>query len=361
MFKSLDELFKEYPWKTYNKFKSLANRHGFTNTSEIRNFLNNKATHDKKLEKPNYLPIFSEEPDSYQFDTLIQSKGMMPFLIFINVNTRELYAFPMKNKSSSEVLKALNEFKKRVKTINFLTSDQDSAYLSNEVLKFMNSNNIKYRTTEDENHNVLGIINRAIRTLRDLNNERDFTETSIDKIISEYNKSPHSSINKSPDEMNEKDEIEYIADKNTETLSIQSKNDLNIGDHVRVVLDKKSIGKNRTNLSMYAYIIDDYDGNNFLVKSKDGSVESYPAYKLVKCDNRYRIANTIKNGKRGVIEKIISYSEKKDKYQVLYDEGSKDFIPSKNLREGNPSKLSKMEREYWSGKSKIPIKIRQWF
>lgn len=371
MYKSLEDLHNEFPWKTYSRFRDLAHRYGFKNDVEIKQFFDEQVMHDEKLKKPIFLPIYSKNSNSYQFDTFIQSNRKLknskdktkyyPFLIFINVNTRKAYSYQMKNKGSKEILRCLNIFKNDVKIINSLTSDQDSSYLNKDVLLFMNSNNIDYRTTKDENHNVLGIINRFIRTLRDLNHEQFFTENTMNKLVNEYNNTKHSSIDKTPNEMNENDEIEYIADKNTETLMKKETNSFNIGDHVRIILEKNKIGKNRSNLSNYAYIIDDHDGNNYLIKSKDNSVDSYPAYRLVKCDDRYKIANTIKSGKRGIIDKIIDYDEKNDKYHVLYDEGTKDYILAKNLRESNPSKLSSMEREFWANKSNIPIKIRQWF
>ena len=85
-------------------------------------------------------------------------------------------------------------------------------------------------------------------------------------------------------------------------------------------------------------------------------------YSLIKCDNRYPLARTVKEGKRGVVERIIRYNEKRDKCTVEYGEGTVDEIPAKNVREEKPLKLSFMERQFWAKESeaekKVPKAIR---
>lgn len=360
-YQTLDDLFADYPWRTENKFIPLAKRYGF-DEKDARHYIRTKAFHDVKSKtvKPKYLPIYSKTGDSYQMDTLIQSKGHKPFLVIININTRKAWACMMQNKGATSVMKTLEKFFQDVSDVKSITSDQDSAYLSQDVLSFLKSKNVEYRTTEDNNHNVLGIINRFMRTIRDLNNGQNFTEERMQQLVSEYNNTPHTGIdNETPNDMNATKEQEYIQSKIQ--TSVKNEYHFNIGDHVRIVLDKAKIGKNRTNLSKEAYVVDGKDGNQWLVRSNDGSVDKYPGWKLVKCDDRYKIAETIKEGKRGVVSKIISYNDKTDKYKVEYDEGTVDIIPAKNLREANPLKLSMMERVYWISQKTIPIKIRQWF
>ena len=226
----------------------------------------------------------------------------------------------------------------------------------------MKDKNIEYRTTEDNNHNVLGIINRFVRTIRDLSiKNKNLDEHRISRIIDNYNNTPHKSLNgKTPNSITESDEDEYIKQKINETNEAIEKINFEIGDRVRIINDKNKLSKNRTNLSTESYLIDGTEGNQFIIKSKDGSIDLYPAHKLIKCDSRYELAETIKDGKRGVIEKIIDYNEKTDKYKVVYDEGTEQWIPAKNLREGKPLLLTRMEREYWCKKNKVPEKIKRW-
>ena len=357
---TLEELFKRYPWRSKSRFIPLAKKHGFTE-QDAKEFLKTKAPRDKrKIKKIKYLPIinrFGDTKPSYQFDTLIQAK-LEPYLIFININTRKAYAYKMKNKNKSSVLDALKEFLKDVPDCAILTSDRDKAYLSDDVLNFISSKGIEYHTTHNNNHNILGIINRFIRTLRDLNNERDFTEERIQELIKEYNNSPHRGIGDlSPNEVDTENETKYIKEKLKDSSNT---NNFIEGDRVRIIQDKSPLTKHRTNLSKEAYIVDGRDRNQIIIRSKDGSIDTYPAYRLIKSDNRYKLADTIRNQQRGIVDKILNYNEKKDKYNILYDEGTKDTIPSKNMRESEPTKLSPMELSYWSKQPSLPNSIKKW-
>ena len=356
---SLKELFKSFPWRSPSKFIPLAKKHGFTE-DEAKEFLKRKAPHDKKLKKVKYLPIinkFGDAKPSYQFDTLIQARAE-PYLIFININTRKAYAYKMKNKSKSSVLDALKKFLEDVPDCAILTSDRDKAYLSDDVLGFISSHGIEYHTTHNNNHNILGIINRFIRTLRDLNDERDFTEEKMKELIKEYNNSPHRGIGDlSPNEVDTENETKYVKEKLKQSPDI---NDFKEGDRVRIIEDKSPIGKRRTNLSKEAYIVDGRDRNQIIIRSKDGSIDTYPAYRLIKSDKRYKLADTIKNQQREIVDKILNYNEKKDSYNIVYDEGTKDAIPSKNMRESEPIKLSPMELSYWSKQPSLPNSIKKW-
>ena len=363
-YNTLDDLWKMYSWKTASKFIPLANRFGFTNRKEVLEFLRNKATHDKKIENEDLmLPIYSKNGGEYHFDIMVVKGGY--FLVIININSRKAYAYSMVNKNSNSVRTAFDEFFKDIaeegKKVKILKSDQDAAFLSNSIIDYLLEKDVEYYTTTDNDHNILGIINRFMRTLRDLNEKHQFSPERMKKLLDEYNSSPHKGLGGiSPNDFSEVDEAKYIADKEADTEEVKSKINIQPGDRVRIVLEKNVIGKNRNNLSPEAYIVDSKDGNGFIVKSEDGSVDKYPAYRLVKCDTRYPIAETIKDGKRGIIEKILDYDLKKDKYKVVYDEGTLDWISSKNFRESAPLKLSTMELEFWSKRDNIPVKIRKF-
>lgn len=151
-FKTIEELYNKYPWKTPSKFIPLAKRYGFTEQQAKQHLAS--IIHDVKVPKAKYIPIVSKHPNGFQMDTFINSKAKAPantwssskgglnYLMFININTRKAYAYPMQGKSSKEVLNALQQFIKDVPNVYSLTSDQDAAYLTNDVLEFINSHNI---------------------------------------------------------------------------------------------------------------------------------------------------------------------------------------------------------------------------
>ena len=369
MYANIEQLYKKYPWKSFKKFVPLAVKHGFKE-KDAKEFLK-RVVHDKRIKiKPAYLPIYSENGGSYNFDTFIQKKGLNGsdgslrskapnFLIFININTRKAYAYPMKTKGTKDVIEALTKFFNEVKDVKVLRSDQDPAYLSNKTLEFLREKGIRYLTTEDENHNVLGIINRFMRTIRDHAENEVLSANEMKDFVEAYNATVHSSTNVAPNEMTKKQENDYIMKKRIETQNKTRAYDFKPGDRVRIILEPKALTKKRSNLSTECYVVNCRSGNMFLIMAKDHSVDYYPGYKLVLCSKSIPLAETLKNEKRGVIESIESYNEKSDKYRVKYEGGVKDFIPAKNLREGEPLKLSPMERAFWVRKE-LPTKIKKY-
>ena len=352
-FKTIDEVYAKYPTNTLTKFKKIANKYGFTD-DEAKEYLSNKVVHDQRIPPPKFMHIYSKIPHSFQMDTFI---GNPNYLMFININTRKAYAYEMNGKGAKEVLRSLEEFIKIEPECKSIESDEDTAYLSKTVLDFMRDHDIIYTTTTDNDHNKLGIINRFMRTIRDMKSNEP--KASILDLVDSYNDMPHRSLNyKSPNDITKEDELEYINKMNGQ----ENPYDFKPGDSVRVILDKSPLTKHRTNLSKQSYIIDSKDGNQFVIRSSDGSVDTVPGYKLVKSVNNVPLATSIKDGKRGIIKEIKSYNKKKDTYTIVYEypEGMKDTIKSKNMREGHPTKLSTMERQYWIKQKTIPDQIRKF-
>ena len=357
-FKTIEDLYKKYPWKSPNKFIPIAKKYGFTEKA-ANNYLNNIVVHDQKIPKAEYMNIYSKHSNGYQMDTFINDKRKngLNYLMLININTRKAYSYGMQGKGASVVVKALQKFIEDVPEVYSITSDQDPSYLSNDVLDFMKKHNIIYRTTEDNNHNVLGIINRFMRTIRDMVGENRYIDKDeMNDLIDSYNDSPHGSLDyKPPNMITKEDEKEYIKRK-----SKNNPYNFQPNDKVRIVQAKEPLAKNRNKVSKNAYVVDSKAGNQFIIKSKDESIDKLPGYRLVISKPNVPIANTLKGGKRGIVEKITSYDTKKNKYHIEYSEGTKDFIPAKNLREGAPTKLSRMELIYWTKKKTIPNNIKRF-
>lgn len=354
-FKNIDEVYAKYPTNTLTKFKRIANKYGFTD-DEAKEFLSSRVVHDQHIPPPKFMHIYSKIPHGFQMDTFI---GTPNYLMLININSRKAYAYEMSGKGAKEVLRSLNEFIKVEPECKSITSDEDTAYLSKSVLDFMREHNIIYTTTTDNDHNKLGIINRFMRTIRDM--KANEPNVDILSLVESYNDMPHRSLNyKSPNDFTKEDEVEYINKMRGEENPYKFKP----GDFVRVILDKNPLEKKRTNLSRESYIVDSKDGNQFLIRSSDGSVDTVPGYKLVKSVKNVPLASSIKNGKRGIVKEIRSYNKKRDTYSITYempdDSLVKDTIKSKNMREGHPTKLSTMERQYWISQKSIPDQIRKF-
>jgi hypothetical protein len=136
---------------------------------------------------------------------------------------------------------------------------------------------------------------------------------------------------------------------------------LPIGSMVKL-LNEGSFKKKRMNYSRDAYKINFRDGNQYIVEAKDKSVGQYPGYKLHEAGSNAREAKTLNDDRYGIVDKIMSFNPKRNKYRLVYEGGVKDMRSPNILRKGNPTRLSIAEAEYWNkmgGKNKLPEDIRR--
>lgn len=335
--------------------------------------------HDKyKVEQRQYmLPIYSTTGSAYQFDTMFNGKNGNPpaFLIIININSRRGYAYPMMNKGSKEVIKALNLFlQEAYPKPTDMTSDQDSAYLSNDITKWMLDNEIQHYTTTEHNHNVLGIINRFIKTLRDMldnnagpNEQNKFTNFTMQEIIAKYNTTPHSAIMKlAPNDFDDDANKAYIAYMMRKEAMIRDRPGFRLvpGQGVRTVHERNYLGKKRRNVSKVRYSVVGPVGSGVLIKAGDSSVAKFPRYKLIN-DDKAPPAKDIDKSKRKEILELNDYLYDSDAYKVIYkkknDEGKNitGTVSVKQLREGNPTRIHVLEHQFWRKKGEgFPKRLR---
>ena len=163
-----NEFYKKNPWNS-RKFIDVAERKGF-DRKEASQFLKKEVVHDQLKPEQKFIPIVSKTPGAWQMDTFINEKKAngLNFLMLINVNTRKAHAYAMQGKGAVQVKNVLDKFINDEPSCRSIASDQDAAYLSNQVKEWMYSHEIIYTTTSDDNHNNLGIINRFMRTIRDM-------------------------------------------------------------------------------------------------------------------------------------------------------------------------------------------------
>ena len=306
----------------------------------------------KKTMRQLMFPIFSGISDAYQMDTLFNMAGNPPyFLVMINVNSRKGYAYPMYGKGTNEVYPAYQTFLDDVKKVRVLTTDEDPAYKSNAMLYLYSVYNTKHITTNKNNHNKLGIINRFIKTLRDLNRVPLFTEQRMNKCLEVYNNHVHRSTGKSPNKFTYKDEHDYIKKKWRETNYIRSAGLLKRGDHVRV-LDEALFAKKRFAYRPEYLTVVGIDKNMVQVMSKNKNIESFPRYKLM-LDNDSKIPQQeyINNGNEAAIDKILNHDER-GRYLVRFEDGDEQWIPLRNVRLTNLQEMTPKEKEYWDSLKK---------
>lgn len=323
--------------------------------------------------------VFSDHPYSYIMDILENKVGCEPryWMIFINVNTRYVHAYDMRSKDKRSVKGAIERFIDHVENddeqrVYSLTGDDEGAFSSKEIVDYLKNKKVGLRIVKEQNHGALSIIDRFIRTLRDMNiptektkresNDKKYVNFSMKrmkKLIKIYNNTFHSAIGMTPKEMQNDYELE---DKYIRKMLVKSYDKLktngyllNEGDWVRVVLEKEKIKKRRYKVSRECYKVMGKEGQMFIISAKDGTTRLLPRFQLIFIGKRkpenIKWASTIEGISKGVLKRIVDWGDKgKTKYKVefeLPDGGiEEDIIPISYVRGKYPQLITELEKEF---------------
>ncbi|KAI5515648.1 hypothetical protein TVAGG3_0480200 [Trichomonas vaginalis G3] len=276
------------------------------------------------IKRTQMIKIFSSTPNAWFMDILeniprYEEDGPPYWLIFVGQNTRYCDALPLQSKGVLDVKAALTIFIDKYHPSK-LTSDQESSFKSEDIKLTLKSYNVNQYFIVDQNHSALGVNDRCIRTLRDLNQPKDdekdemsyddkyrhFTEAKMRVCIDIYNNRPQRGLGgHSPNEMlnDPKLEKEFIfkglvmRDKQEKMPGFK----LHEGDKVKIEIPKydpyentidskngKATGtrirgrKNRRRYTREYYEVLGQDGKMYKLKAEDGTTIVRPRFKLVK-------------------------------------------------------------------------------
>ena len=256
--------------------------------------------------------------------------GKLCYLVCINVNTKFLSVELMNeivneedqlqiSKQSKDVksyIRTLQRIMKNV-TIRHLIGDGEKAFDSRGAHSFYNANHIdfkpvprqpstlfpefvnnKFANKTDPLHSALGIIDRVIRTIRDMayNMKIDpnhITPNIMIEIVNQYNNSPHLGLSQyagfdvSPLMVQNDNQLEdYIVRKicqcNYEIVNTPGYQ-LHRGDKVKVYNEKDSMSKRREVIQPGEFVIDRVVKGLCQVRNtKNNKTQLVPRYKLAK-------------------------------------------------------------------------------
>ena len=308
-------------FKTYSHVKHVVPN---MKPADVKKALKQRS-HDSRIRKLHLKPymrkIFERVPGCFFHDLLQQPRGAEPkyFHIFIGANNRYAFAYPVNDKSAATAIETLNKFIKdnHNKPIRKLTSDGECAFNSNQFVNACQQNGIMLKIIPDGAHSSLGIADRFIRTLRDMNQPKgksdsqqyskdyiEFTNDKMHSLINAYNNSYHNSIGCSPKQMynDENLEKEYIA-KCIKQRSVQDAIiDFNIpaGTYVRYRMNDYDLAghKRRGQLSREKYKINKRLGSRYLLEAADGKIISKSRFELIKAADDDPIGKTFEQNKR---------------------------------------------------------------
>ena len=311
------------PFKSYYHVKSSIPS---KSPKEARRILKQQI-HDRQMKLPLIKPymrkIFESVPGCFFHDLLVQPRNSEPkyYHIFIGANNRYAFAYPVDNKQAKTAIETLNKFiednKKLGKSVVKLTSDGECAFNSQQFINACQENQIMLKIIPDGAHSTLGIVDRFIRTLRDMNQplnktqgqqyDDEFIEFSPDKmnrLINAYNNTYHNSIKCSPKEMYNDESLEkkYIAKCIKKRALQDTIKDFNLpeGIYVRYRMNKGDLNghKRRSKVSREKYLIKKRLGNRYLLQSADGKIISKSRFELIKAENDDPIGLTFQQNNR---------------------------------------------------------------
>ena len=216
---TLDEYYETYKddWrdkhnverKDYRKYKSLmpdilnypfkSKRNDYIN-DVIKDNLNNIPDYriNKKLMKPTY----ATHPYSYEIDIMFvqhpqfQKRYLKHYLVCVNVNTRYLFMFPIKDRSEKSIISALKQLLEKTK-VSYIKCDGEKGFNSKSTNEFFKRNNIKTFISDSKFTYKLKIVDRVIRTIRDAMGLDPYwlaNEKLMNQLVDYYNNTKHMSL-----------------------------------------------------------------------------------------------------------------------------------------------------------------------
>jgi hypothetical protein len=247
--------------------------------------------------------------DSYMIDIAFFNDfddNTLAFLILININTRKAYAKLLNGielDNEGENIKIIKDSKSAVAfvenlrdllnknkiTVSILKGDGEKAFNSKYAHEFYNKNEIQFIAAPisfgSTNHSSLAIIDRMIRTIRDVQYNMGFNSMDpnlMQEILNQYNNSIHSTLKMKPNDITPDIEYQLQRKNMQENFNISKQNGFNLrkGTQVLVYNDPNPLTKRRTVIKDKVFKILGNQGPIYEIVDKEGKINYVPRYKL---------------------------------------------------------------------------------
>ena len=258
------------------------------------------------------IKIFSPTLNCWFMDLLDNGNGSLPrwWHVFIGVNNRYAVVNALNSKDAEDIRQSLLDFILQYHPVK-LTSDKEPAFLERQNVQMLRDMKVKHQTVADSNHSTLGIIDRFIRTLRDMNRPvdsdnrqssdrvfRHFSPGVMVTLVDTYNNTYHNSIGCTPKQMFDNNELEkdYVfkcLEKRDKQQTIKDF-ELKVGQYVRYIISRDPLSKKRYQITHESYKITGKQGRHYVLGARDGSTIVKPRFKLVVADpQKYNWADSV--------------------------------------------------------------------
>lgn len=256
---------------SFDKFKkTLKKKNIKIADKDIRNLLRTRSRRKEiitrgQIRKPLRIVAFSplEKVNMDIIDIKPNLKRLNKALVFVDIFSRYMWVYPMKDKKATSVLANLKKFLDENKNVGTIISDNDSSFKDRRVQQEMKdrkvfSQLINVSREDERGHRKLGVMDRAVKSLKELIADvyLDKKQRYIDvlpQIVKEYNERPHSSLDdKSPSEVIQGDD--QIKGENMIQLmkNILKQPVIKVGDSVRVEVERGSTFRRRVGDTIYS-------------------------------------------------------------------------------------------------------------
>lgn len=251
---NLQDLYLKYDFPGIDKLYKIAKKNNLNVThKQIKEFIENQKVsqlHKKAPKRTNH-PITAPNKNlEYQMDILDMQKFYTKnrhykyILVMIDIFSRRGIGVPLKSKSAEDTLAGIKKAFEYLGTPKIVASDNGLEF-KGAVSKYFDEHGIAHKTNAVGDHNVLGIVDRFVQTIKN-KIYKYFTKNSdskwidkIDKITENYNNTPHTALeNQTPNDAN-KHESDTRNIHYRRVLRQTKKEKLKVGDIVRT-LNKKS-------------------------------------------------------------------------------------------------------------------------
>ena len=290
MDKILDNLFYNEKLGVGNKttfIKKVQEKHPEYKTKDIQAYLKNQEVNQVNTTvNKSYEYKITAPPRTFQIDIFWWRRGesLLPILLLVDILSRKAWAYVLtkskKEKRAEVNVSTLKKFQEEVGNINGIAGDTE--FSSGPIKKFCEENDIRLDTSvSKEEHisdgNKLGIIDRLVRTLRELiekyfditGNKKDNIKDVMKSIIDTYNDSSHRGLdNKTPNEVfnNQDNQLARHLSDTVHNHNIYKSVPFKENDKVRVIEEKGKFDKGKQKFSKDIYTIDKKEGYKIILK-----------------------------------------------------------------------------------------------
>ena len=226
--------------------------------NEVKTFIQKQESNQLFKKQPkvkNYFPIYAKHKyEIIQLDLIdisnlaTANKNYKYLLVAIDVYSRIAFVVPIKNKTASFVIDALETILDQTEPTT-ITCDNGSEFINSEFKKLLTNRGIDINYVDIGSHHALGKIDRFVRTLREKINkymEMHNTTAYIDvlqTIVKNYNLTYCIGFKKAPVDVkdDDKDVNDMFMKKNMKAK--EEEIIFSIGDKVRYILNLNQFEK----------------------------------------------------------------------------------------------------------------------